>query len=46
MVHLGFNNIGGFNNIIDAIDNTHIILGIASLKQSEIYWNHKKKYSI
>jgi len=37
MVHLGFNNIGGFNNVISAIDGTHIILGIALLKQSEIY---------
>ncbi|CAI2190275.1 775_t:CDS:1, partial [Funneliformis geosporum] len=46
MVHLRFNNIGGFNNVIDAIDDTHIILGIASLKQPKIYWNRKKKYSI
>src|ERR1043165_8265974 len=46
MVHLGFNNIGGFNNVIGAIDGTHIILGIAPLKQPEIYWNRKKKYSI
>jgi len=46
MVHLGFHNIGGFNNVIGAVDSTHIILGSAPLKQSEIYWNHKKKYSI
>ncbi|GBB98126.1 hypothetical protein RclHR1_31420001 [Rhizophagus clarus] len=46
MVHLGFNNIGGFNNVIGAIDGTHIILGTAPLKQPEIYWNRKKKYSI
>ncbi len=46
MVHLGFHNIGGFNNVIGAVDGTHIILGSAPLKQSEIYWNHKKKYSI
>ncbi|GES94479.1 putative nuclease HARBI1 [Rhizophagus clarus] len=46
MVHLGFNNIGGFNNVIGAIDGTYIILGTASLKQPEIYWNRKKKYSI
>jgi len=32
IVHLGFNNIGGFNNIIGVIDGTHIILGIALLK--------------
>ena len=42
MVHLGFNKIGGFNNVIGAIDGTHIILGNASSKQSEIYWNRKK----
>ena len=43
---LGFKNIGGFNNVISAVDGTHIILGTASLKQPEIYWNHKKKNSI
>src|SRR5437764_14957245 len=42
MVHLGFNKIEGFNNVIGAIDGTHIILGNAPSKQSEIYWNHKK----
>lgn len=46
MVHLGFNKIGGFNNVIGAIDGTHIILGNAPLKQPEIYWNRKKRYSI
>jgi len=46
MIHLGFNNIGGFNNVIGAIDNTHIILGIVLLKQPELYWNCKKKYLI
>ena len=46
MVHLGFNKIGGFNNVIGAIDGTHIILGNAPLKQPEIYWNRKKKHSI
>ena len=46
MVHLGFSKIGGFNNVIGAIDGTHIILENAPLKQSEIYWNRKKKYSI
>ena len=40
------NNIEGFNNVIGTIDGTHIILGIAPLKQPEIYWNRKKKYSI
>jgi hypothetical protein len=46
MIHSGFKDIGGFNNVIGAIDGTHIILGIAPLKQPEIYWNRKKKYSI
>ena len=46
IVHSGFKNIGGFENVIGAIDGTHIILGIAPLKQPEIYWNRKKKYSI
>jgi hypothetical protein len=46
IVHAGFKNIGGFENVIGAIDGTHIILGIAPLKQPEIYWNRKKKYSI
>lgn len=46
MIHLGFKNIGGFNNVIGAVDGTHIILGTAPLKQPEIYWNRKKKYSI
>ena len=42
MVHSGFKDIGGFSNVIGAIDGTHIILGIAPLKQPEIYWNRKK----
>jgi len=46
MVHSGFKDIGGFNNVIGAIDGTHIILGTAPLQQPEIYWNRKKKYSI
>ncbi len=37
MVHLGFNKIRGFNNIIDAINDTYIRLEIALLKQSKIY---------
>ncbi|GES96260.1 putative nuclease HARBI1 [Rhizophagus clarus] len=45
-VYIGFSNIGEFNNIIGAINGTHIILETAPLKQSEIYWNRKKKYSI
>ncbi|RGB43838.1 hypothetical protein C1646_749251 [Rhizophagus diaphanus] len=36
----------GFNNVIGVIDGIHIILKSAPFKQPEIYWNHKKKYSI
>ncbi|GBB90832.1 hypothetical protein RclHR1_17920004 [Rhizophagus clarus] len=46
MVHIEFRNIGGFNNFIGTIDRTHIILETAPLKQPEIYWNCKKRYSI
>jgi hypothetical protein len=46
IVHAGFKNIGEFENVIGTIYGTHIILGIAPLKQPEIYWNRKKKYSI
>jgi hypothetical protein len=46
IIHSGFKNIGGFENVIGAIDGTHIILANAPLKQPEIYWNRKKKYSI
>ncbi|GET62556.1 uncharacterized protein OCT59_019003 [Rhizophagus irregularis] len=38
IVHLGLNNIGGFNNII-GIDDIHIILETAPFEQPEIYWN-------
>ncbi|GES96432.1 putative nuclease HARBI1 [Rhizophagus clarus] len=37
MVYLEFNNISGFINVIEVIDSTHIILGIAPLKQPKIY---------
>jgi hypothetical protein len=46
IVHSGFKNIGGFNNVISAINGTYIILETAPLKQPEIYWNRKKRYSI
>jgi len=32
MVYLRFNNIEEFNNVIDAINNIHIILEITPLK--------------
>jgi hypothetical protein len=45
-VHDGFKNIGGMENVIGAIDGSHIGLANAPLKQPETYWNRKKRYSI
>ncbi len=33
-------------NVIGAIDGSYIVLANAPLKQSETYWNRKKRYSI
>src|SRR5262249_10219246 len=44
--HKGFKNIGGMENVIGAIDGSYIGLANAPLKQSETYWNRKKRYSI
>ncbi|RIA92928.1 hypothetical protein C1645_820002 [Glomus cerebriforme] len=44
--HEGFKNIGGMENIIGAIDGSHIGLANAPLRQPETYWNRKKRYSI
>ena len=46
ITHEGFKNIGGMENVIGAIDGSHIVLANAPLKQSETYWNRKKRYSI
>ena len=45
-VHEGFKKIGGMENVIGAIDGSHIGLANAPLKQPETYWNRKKRYSI
>ncbi|CAI2184044.1 4249_t:CDS:2 [Funneliformis geosporum] len=45
-VHEGFKNIGGMENVIGAIDGSHIVLANAPLKQPESYWSRKKRYSI
>jgi hypothetical protein len=45
-VYEGFKNIGGMENVIGAIDGSHIGLANAPLKQPETYWNRKKRYSI
>jgi hypothetical protein len=42
----GFKNIGGMENVIGAIDGSHVVLANAPLKQPETYWNRKKRYSI
>ncbi|CAG8655001.1 10550_t:CDS:2, partial [Rhizophagus irregularis] len=45
-IHEGFKNIGEMEDVIGAIDGSHIVLANAPLKQPETYWNRKKKYSI
>jgi len=45
-VHAGFKEIGGFTNVIGAIDGTHIILATAPWRDSEVYFNRKRDYSI
>ncbi|CAB5364010.1 unnamed protein product [Rhizophagus irregularis] len=45
-IHKGFKNIGEMEDVIGAIDGSHIVLANAPLRQSETYWNRKKRYSI
>ncbi|GBC48126.2 putative nuclease HARBI1 [Rhizophagus irregularis DAOM 181602=DAOM 197198] len=45
-IHEGFKNIGEMEDVIGAIDGSHIVLANAPLKQPETYWNRKKRYSI
>nr|CAG8635682.1 14393_t:CDS:2 [Entrophospora candida] len=42
----GFQQIGGFPNVIGAIDGTHINLTNAPSKDPEVFFNRKKRYSI
>ncbi|CAI2185400.1 9714_t:CDS:2, partial [Funneliformis geosporum] len=42
----GFRNISDFQNIIDAIDGSHIILINKPPKDPEVFFNRKKHYSI
>ena len=46
LVHEGFQSIGGFKNIIGAIDGTHLILNDKPSNTPESYFNRKKFYSI
>src|ERR1043165_6367221 len=43
-VHRGFQLIGGFENVIGAVDGTHIILNEKPSKLPELYFNRKKCY--
>ncbi|PKY25047.1 hypothetical protein RhiirB3_439834, partial [Rhizophagus irregularis] len=45
-IHEGFKNIGEMEDVIGAIDGSHIVLANAPLRQPETYWNRKKRYSI
>src|SRR6266540_597801 len=45
-VHRGFQLMGGFENVIGAVDGTHIILNEKPSNSPELYFNRKKCYSI
>lgn len=45
-VHRGFQLIEGFENVIGAVDGTHIILNEKPSISPELYFNRKKCYSI
>ncbi|CAI2200686.1 13987_t:CDS:1, partial [Funneliformis geosporum] len=46
LVHKGFQLIGGFTNVIGAIDETYFILNDKPSNSPELYFNRKKFYSI
>ena len=45
-VHRGFQLMRGFENVIGAVDGTHIILNEKPSNSPELYFNRKKCYSI
>jgi hypothetical protein len=45
-VHEGFKAIGGIEDIIGAIDGTHLILQNAPQKDKELYFTRKKRYAL
>ncbi|CAI2184641.1 321_t:CDS:2, partial [Funneliformis geosporum] len=46
LAHKGFQLIGGFTNVIGAIDRTHLILNNKPSNSPELYFNRKKCYLI
>ena len=46
VVHTGFQNIGGFQNVIGAIDGTHFILNEAPTQDPTAFFTRKKRYAI
>lgn len=45
-VHAGFQAIGGFQNVIGAIDGTHFILNEAPVQDPTAFFTRKKRYAI
>ena len=45
-VHTGFQTIGGFQNVIGAIDGTHFILNEAPAQDPTAFFTRKKRYAI
>ena len=45
-VHAGFQAIGGFQNVIGAIDGTHFILNEAPAQDPTAFFTRKKRYAI
>ncbi|CAI2200104.1 13133_t:CDS:2, partial [Funneliformis geosporum] len=46
ILHIGFQNIGGFQNVIGAINGTHFILTEAPIQDPIAYFTRKKRYAI
>ncbi|CAI2180189.1 4677_t:CDS:2 [Funneliformis geosporum] len=46
VIYTGFQNIGGFQNNIEAIDGTHFILTEISIQDLIAYFTRKKRYAI
>ena len=45
-VHEGFKNLGGFKNVIEAVDGIYISIKNAPTKDPEVYFIRKKCYAI
>src|SRR5215216_5206296 len=46
VIHTGFQNIGGFQNVIGVIDGTHFILTETPTQDLIAYFTRKKRYAI